>query len=91
MLTTTILFGNNAYAPHTLIHYCPEKESEKKPASQIEKDQGTLYLARKNMKKDTSASSYLCSLYKYNGSVVVKENAKFTVMNFNKSSVVKCT
>lgn len=38
-------------------------------------------------RKDTSASSYFFSLY--NESVVVEENAKYLVLNFNKNYVFK--
>ena len=39
--------------------------------------------------RDTSASSYFFSMY--DGSIVIEENAKYPMLNFNENYVVKHT
>lgn len=92
MLIITILFWVQFICTlHFDTLFISLNRSQKKPESQIEKGQWIISLARKkNHEKvcgrDTLASSYFFSMY--NGSVVVEENAKYPVLNFNEDYVV---
>lgn len=73
-------------------------EREQKRASKLNREGPRNHFSGKKRKKkkhkkvcrrDTSASSYFFSLC--NGSVVVEENVKYPVLNFNKNYVAKHT